>query len=166
MAISLARASVTDADTMLALQRRSFLSLLERYQDTETNPAAESPARMVQKLSQPQTYFYFILAEGLAVGGIRIVDPAGEPGQKRVSPLFILPEWRGRGYARQAMLAVEALHGAGRWRLETILQEPKTCRFYEALGYLPTGHREAVNERLTLVYYEKDIPAPPGAETR
>ena len=60
-----------------------------------------------------------------------------------------------RCFARLAITEAEYLHGAEQWALDTILQESGLCRFYEKLGYKDTGKREKINDKLTLVFYEK-----------
>lgn len=45
--------------------------------------------------------------------------------------------------------------GNENWELDTILQESKNCYLYEKMGYCRTGKTEVINERLTLVFYEK-----------
>ena len=40
--------------------------------------------------------------------------------------------------------------------LETILQEKGNCYLYEKLGYHQTGKTEQINERMTIVFYEKE----------
>ena len=47
------------------------------------------------------------------------------------------------------------MHGKEDWELDTILQEPKNCYLYEKMGYRQTGKKNVINERLTLVFYEK-----------
>lgn len=39
--------------------------------------------------------------------------------------------------------------------LDTILQEKGNCYLYEKMGYRKTGKTEKINDRLTLVFYEK-----------
>ena len=43
------------------------------------------------------------------------------------------------------------------WKLDTIKQEPRNCHLYEKCGFVRTGQEEVVNERLTLVFYEKHV---------
>lgn len=87
-------------------------------------------------------------------GAIRVVDMKdGSP--KRISPIFIMKEYRNKGYARQAIKEAEIIHGDTNWELETILQEEGNCRLYESLGYRRTGKTEIINDRMTLVYYIK-----------
>lgn len=74
---------------------------------------------------------------------------------KRISPIFILPAFQGRGIAQEVIRLCEEAHGSENWELDTILQEPKNCHLYEKMGYRRTGRTEVINERLTLVFYAK-----------
>ena len=155
MNISLIRAGVGDAERIHAMQVEAFSALLDKYQDAATNPASESVERVRQRLEQGWTYYYIIMADGDVAGAIRVVD--GRNGsRKRISPLFVLPGYRNRGVAQEAIRLAEELHGASGWALDTVLQEPGNCHLYEKMGYRRTGKTRVVNERLTLVDYEKD----------
>ena len=155
MPVRLKRAAFSDAEALWRMQTEAFAELLARYRDSATNPGAETLERVREKLSQPFTFYYFILLDETPAGAIRVVD-SGDPAQrKRISPLFILPEYRRRGLARQAVREAERLHGPKGWSLGTILQEPGNCRLYESLGYRQTGELTPINERLTIVGYEK-----------
>lgn len=89
------------------------------------------------------------------VGAIRVVDKKEDGINKRISPIFILPEFQGQGIAQRAIRLCEDIHGRKGWELETILQEQKNCHLYEKIGYRKTGKMQVVNEKLTLVFYEK-----------
>lgn len=54
-----------------------------------------------------------------------------------------------------AILCAEELHGKAAWELDTILKEKGNCFLYEKMGYRATGEMKRVNEKMTLVYYEK-----------
>ena len=153
--MKLIRATVDDAERICRLQQLAFAALLKKYQDGECSPANESPERIRQKLRQPETYYYFIEVEGETVGGIRVVVPM-DHRPKRISPLFILPEFRGRGYAQEAIALAEQRHGADHWSLDTILQEPGPCHLYEKMGYRETGMTKVSNDKTTLIFYEKE----------
>ena len=144
------RAGVEDAELIWNMQREAFADLLERYQDTETNPASEPIDKVIMRLKQSFTYFYLLESDGEVVGAIRVVYKQEEGKNKRISPLFILPKYWNKGFAQQAMLAVEEIHGSSGWE-----QEKGNCYLYEKLGYQATGKQEQINERLTLVFYEK-----------
>lgn len=154
MEVTLIRASLEDADTIWRMQRIAFAELLERYQDIDTNPGSEPLEKVQWRLSLPATNFYFIQVNGKNAGAIRVVDHHdGSP--KKISPLFVLPEHRGMGVAQAAIRAAEAIHGSENWQLGTILQEKGNCHLYEKMGYCQTGETKVINDRMTLVFYEK-----------
>ncbi len=154
MEVRLQKASREDAEEILAMQKDAFSDLLHKYKDYDTSPANESLDKTLERLSQPYTYFYFIYAEGIKVGAIRIVDKKTEE-PKIISPIFIQPKYRNRGYATSAVKEAERMHGEFGWELDTIAQEKETRRFYENLGYKFTGEKKEVNDKMSLVYYAK-----------
>ena len=155
MEIRLLRAGIEDAAELHAMQVESFMELFEKYQDFETSPANEGVERVEARLMQDFTYYYFICLGAKKVGAIRIIDKK-EPGEnKRISPIFILPEFQGQGIAQRAIRICEEMHGREGGELDTILQEQKNCYLYEKMGYRRTGKTEVINDKLTLVFYEK-----------
>ena len=60
MEITLVRAEISDAAELLAMQKRAFSELLERYQDFDTNPANDTLEKMEARLRQAESHFYFI----------------------------------------------------------------------------------------------------------
>lgn len=155
MEVKLIRANVDDAKELHAMQVKSFRELLEKYQDFDTSPANESVEKVEARLRQEFTYFYFICVGAQKVGAIRIVDKKETGKNKRISPIFILPEFQGQGIAQKAIRLCEEMHGKEDWELDTILQESKNCYLYEKMGYRQTGKTEVINERLTLVFLSK-----------
>ena len=153
MSITLKRAQLSDAEAMHMMQVTAFLPLLEKYHDTAINPACETVERVREKITHSRCYF--IMEDGRAVGGIRVVQGPSTGGSKVISPLFVLAGYRGRGVAQRAVKLVESIHGADGWKLNTILEEPGNCHLYEKIGYRKTGKTETVNDKMTLVYYEK-----------
>lgn len=155
MKVELLRANIGDAKELHAMQVKAFKELLEKYQDFNTSPANENVENVEARLKQDFTFYYFICIGQQKVGAIRIVDKKETGKNKRISPIFILPEFQGKGIAQKAIRLCEEMHGNGNWELDTILQESKNCHLYEKMGYRQTGKTEAINERLTLVFYEK-----------
>lgn len=152
--IELVRADVEDAQQLWEMQVKSFQSLLEKYRDYETNPANEPIDRIIMRLKQSETCYYFICLDNIRVGAIRVIDYHSEKN-KRISPLFVLPEYQNKGIAQRAMRLCEEMHGADGWELDTILQEEGNCHLYEKMGYRKSEKTERINDRLTLVFYEK-----------
>lgn len=154
MRISLKKASIRDAEAIHGLQIASFLPLLRKYRDYETNPANEDVERVIDRLKQPHTTYYFIMLDSVEIGAIRIIYD-DEVRRARISPMFIVPEHQGKGYGQDAMALVEGVVDAECWELETILQEEGNCYFYENMGYRRTGVTRELNDRMTIVSYEK-----------
>ena len=153
--VQLVRAAEEDAGFARAMQQEAFAALLERYQDHDMSPATESLEKIRWKITHPGSYYYFIQVAGRTVGAIRVLDRKDGSG-KRISPLYILPEHQGKGYAQAAMLEAERIHGADHWQLDTIGQEAGNCYLYEKMGYRQTGRRTVIKENMTIVDYEKD----------
>lgn len=153
--MNLIRANIQDAENLWKMQIAAFHDLYVKYQDPETSPATETLEKTIMRLEQLYTYFYYIKVEGEFVGAVRVVDTKDPKKCKRISPIFIMKEFRGRGYAQQAMRLAEEIHGSSGWELDTILQESGNCHLYEKMGYKQTGETKVVNERMTLVFYRK-----------
>ncbi len=156
MNIQLVRVDIEEVNDLWEMQVKAFLDLYEKYQNTETSPATESVEKILIRLKQPFTYYYYITVDNIKVGAIRVVDKFVEGKAKRISPIFIMPEYRNKGYAQKAIQLAEEIHGFSNWELDTILQEKGNCYLYEKMGYYKTGKTEEINEKLTLVFYKKD----------
>ena len=156
MNIQLVRVNIDEANDLWKMQVKAFLDLYEKYQDTETSPATESVDKILMRLNQPFTYYYYIKVDNTKVGAIRVVDKLEKGEPKRISPIFIMPEYRNKGFAQKAMQLAEEIHGFSNWELDTILQEKGNCYLYEKMGYYQTGKTIKINENLTLVFYKKD----------
>lgn len=154
--MKLVRIGIQDAEKLWKMQVEAFQDLYKKYQDTETSPATEGIDKIQMRLNQPFTYYYFIEVDDITVGAIRVVDKKEVEKAKRISPVFIMNEYRNKGYAQKAIQLVEEIHGNSDWELDTILQEKGNCYLYEKLGYRQTGKTEAINDKLTLVFYRKE----------
>ena len=63
-----------DIETVWKMQVEAFSELLEKYQDYDTNPAAEKIDKVTARFEQPWTSYYFIMADCEKVGVIRVID--------------------------------------------------------------------------------------------
>ena len=156
MKINLVAAGFEDLNTILQMQIKAFAGLYSIYQDTKTSPATEKYEDILFRFNQPETIYCFITTNNMKVGVIRIVDFKDCITRKRILPIFIMPEYRNKGYAQKAIKEAERIYGQQNWKLDTILQEKGNCHIYEKLGYHQTGKTEQVNNKMTLVFYEKD----------
>ena len=151
--IYLERVPLEEAERLWRMQQAAFEELLAKYQDMDTNPACETLECVRNKMTQPDSAFYWIKQGDTSVGGIRVVLRENE--SKRISPLFVLPQYRNRGIAQQAITLAEELYGDKDWALDTILQEPGNCHLYVKMGYRPTGETKEINGKMTLIFYKK-----------
>ena len=145
----------TDIDTVFEIQQAAYKPLYEKYHDDNSNSYMESKERVLQKYMRTGTKGYLLIRNGVAVGAVRIsLYPESKSG--RVSALGVHPQYQGQGIAQQALLKIEKMHSdVDRWFLDTILQEAGNCHLYEKIGYKRTGEIEEINEKMTLVFYEK-----------
>ena len=137
------------------MQIEAFADLLAKYQDYETSPGNEPKERIRAKLLDEFTFFYFIHYENDIVGAVRVVDRKNGD-RKRIAPIFIMKRFRNKGLAQKTFEEIEKIHGSNNWMLDTILQEEENCYLYEKVGYKRTGKIENINERMDIVYYEKN----------
>jgi N-acetylglutamate synthase-like GNAT family acetyltransferase len=153
----LIKAKIEDANEIHQMQLKSFKSLLEKYEDYDTNPGNENIEKTVQRLNETFTDYYIIKLNGESIGGIRI--RGFEEGDLcKVGPLFILPEYQNKGIGQRTFKMIEKKYNPkDGWVLDTILQEQGNCHLYEKIGYKKTGKIEKINERMDIVYYEKRI---------
>jgi len=156
MEISLCKADLKDAATIHEMKVKAFMPLLEKYQDFETSPANETVEKIITQINQSFTDYFIIHHLEVAVGGIRVVKKDHQI--YRVSPIFILPEHQGKGIAQKVLTMVEQIYDdAKSWELATIVQEERNCYLYEKIGYNKTGGTKAINDKMTIVFYEKHL---------
>ena len=138
MEVKLIKASRNDMKTIWLMQKKAFGGLLEKYHDYGISPASESYERIIEKYEMQGSFYYFISDSGVNVGVIRIIDK-NDGSRKRISPIWIMPEYRNKGYAQAAIIEAERIHCSDNWSLDTILQEKGNLHLYEKLGYHRTG---------------------------
>ena len=153
--IDLREAKKEDLELLYSMQLKAFAALYEKYQDTETSPAAEPFERTLQRFSNSNITYYLILEDDIIIGSIRIRK------QDKIYVLvqiLILPEYQNKGFAQLAIKKVESLYpDAEYWRLDTIAQEDKLCHLYSKMGYQKTGKIEHIKDGMDIVFFEKQV---------
>lgn len=155
MSITLEPVTRDDVEEVWEMQVEAFSDLLKKYQDHDMSPGAEAFDKVLSRYEQPWTTYYFIMSGKTKVGAIRVIDKK-DGSRKRISPIWIMKEYRNNGYAQQAIEEVEKIYGSNYWCLDTILQEKGNLYLYEKMGYHQTGKVEHINECMDIVFYEKD----------
>ena len=154
MQVSLRKANPDEYKLIHEMQLRAFEPLLLKYRDYDTNPGAETPDRVRERLLKPGSVCHFILADGVCAGMIRVHKV--EDGHYRISPVFVLPEFQNRGVAQSTIrLAFSLYRDAQLWSLDTIMEEEKLCHLYEKCGFTRSDFRKKVQDGMTLIGYER-----------
>ena len=154
--IQLVLAAEQDAEVLHEMKYEAFLPLYEKYHDDETSPVKETREKLFMKMRQEGSDYYLIKYREENAGGVRVVER--EEGIFYISPVFILPQYQNRGICSAVIqMLFHQYPQAVTWRLDTILQESGNCHLYEKCGFVRTGKEKPVNERMTLVDYEKTM---------
>ena len=151
--IKLIPAKTEDALRIHEMKYEAFLPLYERYRDDETNPVKETVENVIDKLNSGNTDYYIIALDGTPVGAVRVVDDGANVC--RISPLFVLPAYQDQGIGCRVLQMLFEMYDAELWNLSTIKQEKGNCHLYEKCGFRRIGGKTQINERMTLVSYEK-----------
>ncbi|MBB6690675.1 GNAT family N-acetyltransferase [Cohnella xylanilytica] len=143
------RASLSDAEEILALQKLAYRSEAEIYGDWTIEP-------LVQTLEELRRQFedHVVLkavASGAIVGSVRA---SARDGTCRIGKLMVHPDRRKQGIGRSLMNAIEAYFPGCRYELFTGSRSVRNIALYEKLGYAVFRER-AASPDVTLVYMEK-----------
>jgi len=149
------RAELADAEKLLEIQKICFAPHLERYQDFDTNPAMAGIESVRWRIQNEN--FYKIFRDGIWVGSINIIK-LDDSGAYKLHIINILPEHQGKGIGQTTIKMAEDIFSDARtWFLDTLEDMPDNRHVYEKMGYEFTGETEKINDKLTLVFYEKQI---------
>ena len=117
---------------------------------------ARTPSASPAEMSPPGGAFLVGYADGrpVACGGLKRLGPE----VVEIKRMYVAPEARGRGHARQLLASLEATArelGYRRVRLDTGARQPEARALYESAGYRPIPD---YNGNLYASYwFEKDL---------
>ncbi len=155
MKITLEKATESDASVLFQMQIDSFSPLLNKYKDYETNPANESIEKTILRINNPSSNYYKMIIDSNLVGAI-CISKKEIPYKFWISPMFIHPNYQGKGIAQQVLILIEEMFPEARsFELATILEE-RNCFLYEKMGYKRTEVTKKLNDKTTLIYYKKE----------
>ena len=95
-----------EAECLHRLQVEAFMPLYEKYQDDDTSPAKESLERVMEKIIEENSDFYFIVFHEEKVGGVRVRWHQGKNVYENInwiSPIFIIPKFQNKGIASKVI---------------------------------------------------------------
>ena len=155
--VILTEASIEDVYIIYEMQKESFIPLLNKYNDIETNPASENIDKIINRINDQNSKYHLINYNDVPVGVIRI-QKINNNEIYRISPIFIIPQYQNRGIAQKVLTIIEEIYKPQKkWVLSTISEEKNNCHLYEKYGYKPTGKLVKINEDMNIIYYEKII---------
>lgn len=150
--VTIERATVADAEQVLALIKRAFAQVAEEYGDPDLPPLTETLEEHRARYAR-NVVLKAVDAKGRIVGTVQ-----GEPradGSCYVARLAVDPTAQGRGVGRMLAEALEAeFPDAARFELFTGHLSARSLALYRSLGYRET-RRERVSDSLTLVWLVK-----------
>ena len=105
MGVALQRVTIDECKKLHEMQIRGFRVLLEKYQDFDTSPGAETLEKVRWRFGFDFVTHYWICLCAEKIGCIRIREM--EDGACHLSQMFILPAFQGHGYAQEAIRLAE-----------------------------------------------------------
>jgi ribosomal protein S18 acetylase RimI-like enzyme len=155
--VSISRASLADAEAILALQKLAYQSEARFYDDWSLPPLTQGLASLREEFGASLVLKANVAADHL-VGSVRAkVDDVS--GTAAIGRLIVHPDFQGRGIGSELMKAVEAAcPDVTRFELFTGSRSEANIRLYQRHGYTVT-RTEPVSPTLSLTFLEK-----PGRE--
>jgi len=144
------RASIKDAEEILALQKLAYQSEAEIYADYSLRPLTQTTEQMADDFAKQ--LFLKATINGRIVGSVRGYV---ENGTCYIGRLIVHPDFRNRGIGTRLMKEIERCFSeTARYELFTGHRSEGNLRLYRRLGYRSFAEKP-VNDRLTLVFLEK-----------
>ncbi len=143
-------ATIDDAEELLALQKLSYLSEAEIYDDYSIQPLTESLDNLREEFSR--RIVLKVTHEGRIIGSVRAHL---EGGTCHIGKLMVHPDHRNRGVGKMLMGEVEGkFENAARFELFTGHKSEKNISLYMKLSY-KISKMKKISDKLTLLYFEK-----------
>ena len=144
------RASIEDAEDILALQKLAYLSEAEILDDF-TIPPLHQTIDEIQSEFDHQV-FLKVEHENRIIGSVRCFL---EKGTCYVGKLIVHPDYQNRGIGTQLLLAAEnQFPNARRYELFTSQKSEKNLHIYQKNGY-EIFEKKVISDKVTLVFLEK-----------
>lgn len=154
MNIIVEKAAMEDVSQLVSIQKQAFERLYQLYND-DTSPYLRG-AEEFERWFDRGHHVYKIYADGALAGGITVFDRGND--EYYLARIYILPQMQRRGIAQSTIRLCEKNYPmAKRWFLDYPEDQTANRRCFEGCGYVDTGSRRVMNDKLTLVDAEKLI---------
>ena len=148
--MNIKRATVDDAEEILALQKLSYVSEAEIYNDFSIQPLHQNLNEIESEFKEQQVLKYVV--EGKIVGSVRYLI---KDGTCYINKLIVHPKSQNQGIGSTLLKEVQN-HSkiVNRFELFTGFKSEKNIHLYEKQGFKIFRY-EKINDNLTLVFMEK-----------
>jgi ribosomal protein S18 acetylase RimI-like enzyme len=148
--VNIEKASVSDAEKILELQKLSYKSEAELYNDFTIPPMIQT----IQEMGDDFAHQMFLKVEenGRIIGSVRAYE---KDGTCYIGRLVVHPDYQNKGIGTKLMREIENMFkDCRRFELFTGNKSEKNLMLYQKLGYKRfKDHR--INDQVSLVYLEK-----------
>lgn len=142
-------ASILDAEEILNLQKKSYRSEAELYNDFSIPPMIQTLREIRDEFATQK--FLKATENNMIVGSVRAYE---KNDTCHIGRLMVHPDFQDRGIGTKLMLQVEILFATKRFELFTGSKSQKNISLYQKLGYWKFK-TESINEHISLVHMEK-----------
>jgi ribosomal protein S18 acetylase RimI-like enzyme len=146
------RATISDAEEILSIQKLAYRSEAEIYNDFEISPMVQT-LEGIEKDFENQ-YFLKALIDRRIIGSVRAYP---KEGTCYIGRLIVHPDFQNRGIGTRLMNEIEKVFGTcQRFELFTGARSQRNLYLYQKLGYeiFKTAN---ITDQTTTVYLEKKI---------
>jgi len=147
------KATISDAEEILSLQKLAYKSEAELYNDFSIPPLVQSLEELTDDLKK--LFFLKVVTDGRIIGSVRAYS---KDNVCYIGRLIVHPDYQNRGIGKEIMNAIEKCFKGARYELFTGHLSKKNITFYEKLGY-KKFMTENVRDNLLFVYMEKEAEA-------
>lgn len=144
------QAEISDLETILDLQRTSYVSQAELYNDFAIPPMTQTLQEMHDDFSTKK--FLKAVENGTIIGSIRAFE---KDHTCHIGRLMVHPDFQNKGIGTRLIHEIERTFDAcKRFELFTGSKSEKNILLYQKLGY-KIFKTVKINENVSLVYLEK-----------
>lgn len=155
MNITVQKITSTDIKKLHKIKKRAFKPLYDIYQDT-TSPYNHTIDHIALRNNRPDCDYYKILCDGVMCGGTAVYKKSAD--YYWLDIIFIDPDYQNKKIAQAAISILFDMHPDAKiWGLDFPIDMLPNKKCYERMGFMDTGKREVINNKLTLAVYEKVI---------
>jgi ribosomal protein S18 acetylase RimI-like enzyme len=147
--VQIKRATISDAEEILALQKQAFHSEAQLHDNFNIPPLVQTLDSIIEDFSKYE--FYKSVLNNRIIGAVKV--RLLKNNQLWIGRLVVHPVHQGKGIGRNLMLFIETKYaGAAGFELFTAQKSVRNIKFYEGLGYrIKNTYSEPGHDDIVLV---------------